>query len=109
MINQQPTDWYRVRENALLFGVCAGLAERFQLPLAPVRVALIIGLFVGFPLVLGLYVLFTLNTAYREPPLHLQARIVLPQCERDLQEIAYRLSQIEDYVISDQFAFRRKL
>ncbi len=39
---------YRDRENGWVFGVCAGLADRFDLSVAGVRVVALISLFVFF-------------------------------------------------------------
>lgn len=39
---------YRDRENGWVFGVCAGLAERFNLNLGAVRIIAVVSLFLAF-------------------------------------------------------------
>jgi len=58
---------YRDRENGWIFGVCAGLAERFNLNLAAVRIVAVAALLIVFWLTIGLYLLATL--LIREKPL----------------------------------------
>ena len=47
--------FYRDRENGWVFGVCAGLAERFNFRVATVRVLAIISLLLFFSLTAALY------------------------------------------------------
>ena len=72
----QPTwniDWgpmrglYRDRENAWIFGVCAGLADRFNFRVGTVRIIAIISLVLFFWLTAALYLGATL--LIREKPL----------------------------------------
>ena len=59
--------FYRDRENGWIFGVCAGLADRFNLQVGAVRVIAIISLLVFFWLTAALYIAATL--LIREKPL----------------------------------------
>jgi phage shock protein PspC (stress-responsive transcriptional regulator) len=59
--------FYRDRDNAWIFGVCAGLAERFNFRLSTVRIIAIISLALFFWLTAALYIGATL--LIREKPL----------------------------------------
>lgn len=59
--------FYRDRENSWIFGVCAGLADRFNLQVGAVRVLAVISLLVFFWLTVIVYITATL--LIREKPL----------------------------------------
>lgn len=59
--------FYRDRENGWIFGVCAGLADRFNLRVGAVRVVAAILLLLFFWLTLALY--FGVTILVREKPL----------------------------------------
>ena len=59
--------FYRDRENGWIFGVCAGLADRFNLNVGAVRIIAVISLFMFFWLTAAIYVAATL--LIREKPL----------------------------------------
>lgn len=59
--------FYRDRENAWIFGVCAGLAERFNFRLSTVRIIAVISLILFFWLTTAVYIGATL--LIREKPL----------------------------------------
>ena len=59
--------FYRDRENGWRFGVCAGLADRFNLQLGAVRVLAVVSLLVFFWLTATVYIAATL--LIREKPL----------------------------------------
>ena len=59
--------FYRDRENGWIFGVCAGLADRFNLQVGVVRVLAVISLLVVFWLTAIVYIAATLPI--REKPL----------------------------------------
>ena len=59
--------FYRDRENGWIFGVCAGLADRFNFRVGTVRVIAIISLLLFFGLTVALYLGATL--LIREKPL----------------------------------------
>lgn len=59
--------FYRDRENGWIFGVCAGLADRFNLQVGAVRVIAVISLLVFFWLTAVIYIAATL--LIREKPL----------------------------------------
>jgi len=51
--------FYRDRENGWVFGVCAGVADRFNLNLGAVRIIAIISLFLFFWLTAAIYLAAT--------------------------------------------------
>ncbi|MDJ0939784.1 MAG: PspC domain-containing protein [Woeseiaceae bacterium] len=59
--------FYRDRENGWIFGVCAGIADRFNLNLGAVRIIAVISLLLVFWLTVALYIGATL--LIREKPL----------------------------------------
>ena len=59
--------FYRDRENGWIFGVCAGIADRFNLNLGTVRIIAVISLFLFFWLTAAIYLGATL--LIRERPL----------------------------------------
>ena len=59
--------FYRDRENGWIFGVCAGIADRFNFHVGTVRVIAVISLLLFFWLTAGLYIAATL--LIREKPL----------------------------------------
>ncbi|MEM1173592.1 MAG: PspC domain-containing protein [Pseudomonadota bacterium] len=58
---------YRDRENGWVFGVCAGLADRFNLQVATIRLVAVIGLLLFFVPTALVYIAATL--LIREKPL----------------------------------------
>jgi phage shock protein C len=59
--------FYRDRENGWVFGVCAGIADRFNFRIAAVRVVAIISLLLFFWLTAAIYL--GLTVLIREKPL----------------------------------------
>jgi phage shock protein C len=59
--------FYRDRENGWIFGVCAGLADRFNLQVGAVRALAVISLLVFFWLTAAVYIAATV--LIREKPL----------------------------------------
>ena len=59
--------FYRDRENGLVFGVCAGIADRFNFRVGTVRVLAVISLLLFFWLTIAVYLGATL--LIREKPL----------------------------------------
>ena len=59
--------FYRDRENGWIFGVCAGLAERFNLNVGAVRILAVISLFIFFWMTAAIYIAATI--LIREKPL----------------------------------------
>ena len=64
--------FYRDRENGWIFGVCAGVADRYNLNVGTVRVIAVISLLLFFWLTAGVYLALTL--LIREKPLMYSGR-----------------------------------
>ena len=64
---------YRDRENGWIFGVCAGIADRFNLRLSAVRLVAVISLLVFFWATALFYILATV--LIREKPLMYSGRV----------------------------------
>ena len=47
--------WYRVPENKVIAGVCAGLAEQFGVSVTIIRLAFVLGVIIGWGMGLVLY------------------------------------------------------
>ena len=77
--------FYRDRENGWIFGVCAGLADRYNLNLGAVRALAIVSLLLMFWLTIALYIGATL--LIRERPLIYSGRDTeydfWRRCDRD--------------------------
>ena len=71
-MDQRPMqrEWYRAREGKMIAGVCRGLADRFAIPLALVRVLFILSIFAGG---WGIIVYVALWIAMPLPPLPVTA------------------------------------
>ena len=59
--------FYRDRENGWVFGVCAGIADRFNLNLGAIRLIAVVSLFLFFWLTAAIYLAATV--LIREKPL----------------------------------------
>lgn len=68
-----PRGLYRDRENGWIFGVCAGIADRFNLRLSAVRLVAAISLLVFFWATVLVYILATV--LIREKPLMYSGRV----------------------------------
>ncbi len=48
MVESPPVrEWYRSRDNRMVAGVCRGMARRFGMPIAALRLAFLLALFLG--------------------------------------------------------------
>ena len=71
-MDQRPfqREWYRARDGKMIAGVCRGLADRFAVPLALLRVLFILSIFAGG---WGIIVYVALWIAMPQAPLALPA------------------------------------
>ncbi len=60
--------WIRKDEGSMLAGVCAGLAERFQISVTVIRLAFVVSFLLGFGSSLILYVVLWVVMPSEEPP-----------------------------------------
>lgn len=100
---------YRVPEEGMVKGVCAGLAHYFNVPVRLIRIIAVLSLFFGlffFTIIAYIILTFVLDEApadcYQEEP-HCVPRQLLEQIEHDLAEGEKKLRRVERYVTSDTF------
>lgn len=107
---------YRERENAVIAGVCAGIAEYFNVPLAHTRVVALLGLFFFSPLFFTGYVVLSFILPKRPKGKRRSSveeafwRDVTFDPRNKIKEIKFksyalseRLKKMEDYVTSNEF------
>lgn len=105
---------YRVPEEGMVKGVCAGLAHYFDVPVRLIRVIAVLSLIFGlffFTLVVYIALVFVLNEApasrfdgeHKKKP-----RQLLDQLEYELSGGEQQLRQIERYVTSDTFGVQSR-
>lgn len=75
MVPQPIREWTRARGGRMIAGVCRGLANRFGVPIAPVRLAFLLAILVGG---WGILVYLALWIAMPEEPLALPAASASP-------------------------------
>ena len=113
--------YYRNPEKRWLFGVCAGLADAWQLNLTGVRLFWFFGALFFFPGVLFFYLLLAVllkkkptapqfDTDFLNAPITPeQRRAELDQLTTQLDAVDQRLRQLEHYVTSDVFLYKSRL
>ncbi|TXE31632.1 envelope stress response membrane protein PspC [Serratia ureilytica] len=105
---------YRVPEEGMVKGVCAGLAHYFDVPVRLIRVMVVLSLFFGlffFTLVAYIALMFVLDEApasrfegeHQKTP-----RQLLDQLEYELGSGEQQLRQVERYVTSDTFGVQSR-
>ena len=114
---------YRDRENRMVFGVCAGLADYFGFDLKITRICVALGALFFFPTVIVLYVILGLllePTPYvpkekvRED-FELRRRVraephaTLGTVRHRFRELDRRLQRLEKYVTSRKYNLEREL
>ena len=108
---------YRDKKNAWISGVCAGLAKQFDLNVIGIRLVFIVLGMVTYLLVVITYLILTFALKpypYKEEDddtnkIKRQAKKQLPTLESNLTDMDSRVSEIENYVISERFSFQRQL
>lgn len=65
-------EWYRVREDKIIAGVCAGLAHQFNLSTALLRLAFVVGALlgggVGLIIYIVLWIILPQRSIHQQPP-----------------------------------------
>ena len=64
---QPAAPWIRVREGAMVAGVCAGLAERFEISVTVLRLAFVVGSLFSFGTAFILYIVLWVVMPREEP------------------------------------------
>jgi phage shock protein C len=114
---------YRDRENRVIFGVCAGLADYFGFDVKVTRICVALGGFFFFPTVIVIYVILGLllepspprsRHRFREDE-ELRRRVrsephaTLSSVRYRFRELDRRLQRLEKYVTSKKFNLEREL
>lgn len=104
---------WRIPRQGKVRGVCAGLAEYFDIPVRLLRVIVVLSLFFGlFMITVTAY--FILGYVLDEKPDNLpdahqpSARDLLNELESTLQQDERQLRDIERYVTSETFSVRSR-
>ncbi|MDR0219291.1 MAG: envelope stress response membrane protein PspC [Enterobacteriaceae bacterium] len=115
MSNTHHKKLYRLPEQGVVKGVCAGLAHYFGVPVALIRTMAILSLFFGlFGITVLTYIIltFVMDTA----PVGYQAeeheapspRKILDEVDYQLRSGEERLRQMERYITSDSYGVRSR-
>ncbi|BBG58696.1 Phage shock protein C [Providencia rustigianii] len=114
MTNLRNRKLYRLTDKRVLGGVCSGLAQYLELPVALVRALAVLALFMSFGLTLIVYVVmcFFIESApsdyATEQNIGPEVVTLLNQIDAQLQAGELKLRQIERYVTSDTYTINSK-
>ncbi|QOL14951.1 envelope stress response membrane protein PspC [Dickeya dianthicola] len=106
---------YRLPQDGMIKGVCAGLARYFDVPVKLVRIIAVLSIFFGLFLITAVAYLilsFMLDPAPPEayPPAEtgVSPNALLDQADAILSASEQRLRHIERYITSDTYSLRSK-
>ncbi|EPP7626193.1 envelope stress response membrane protein PspC [Providencia rettgeri] len=105
---------YRLTDRRVFGGVCSGIAEYLELPVALVRALAVLALFVSFGITLILYIVmcFVVEAApsgYRsQKDIGSEVSSLINQIDTQLKSGEMKLRQIERYVTSDTYTVNSK-
>ncbi|MBW5406455.1 envelope stress response membrane protein PspC [Morganella morganii] len=105
---------YRYPDEGMFRGVCAGIANYFEVPAWMIRIIAVVATFTGFFwLTITLYILLgmVLPVVPRDYPGRdggVNAAMLLEQTERSQARTEKRIRDIERYVTSEQYALNRR-
>ncbi|OAT54495.1 envelope stress response membrane protein PspC [Providencia heimbachae] len=114
MTNLRNRKLYRLTDRRVFGGVCSGIAEYLDVPVALVRALTVLALFMSFGITLILYVVmcFVVETApsgYRaEKDIGPEVNSLFNQIDSQLKAGEMKLRQIERYVTSDTYTVNSK-
>jgi phage shock protein PspC (stress-responsive transcriptional regulator) len=102
------------RKPGWILGVCAGFADNFGLPLGLTRLGAFISLFFIpffwlFYLIAGFSLPLKTDTTAIPQVNANTLKQTLNELERDLDGLTQRISELEDYVVSEHFDLQRRL
>lgn len=119
---RNPHRLYRDKDNALLTGVCAGLASYFGLNRKGLRVVVALGTIFFFPFVVPAYIILTLLLPVKPRNLYkdenqekfwrdvsMAPSDVFGNLSHRFRELDLRLQKMEAYVTSKEFEMDREL
>ncbi|MGM3162516.1 envelope stress response membrane protein PspC [Dickeya undicola] len=106
---------YRLPEEGMIKGVCAGLARYFDVPVKLVRLIAVLSIFFGlFLITVVAYIIlsFVLDPAppqaYQPADVEASPNALLDQADAILSASEQRLRNIERYITSDAYGLRSK-
>ncbi|WP_042860090.1 envelope stress response membrane protein PspC [Dickeya sp. NCPPB 3274] len=106
---------YRLPEEGMIKGVCAGLARYFDVPVKLVRLIAVLSIFFGlFLITVVAYIIlsFVLDPAppevYQPADAGVSPNALLDQADAILSASEQRLRNIERYITSDTYGLRSK-
>ncbi|ANE77631.1 envelope stress response membrane protein PspC [Dickeya solani] len=106
---------YRLPEEGMIKGVCAGLARYFDVPVKLVRIIAVLSIFFGLFLITAVAYLilsFMLDPAppeaYQPAGASVSPNALLDQADAILSASEQRLRHIERYITSDTYGLRSK-
>ncbi|BFI53551.1 envelope stress response membrane protein PspC [Yersinia pseudotuberculosis] len=105
---------YRVPEEGMIKGVCAGLAHYFDIPVRLVRVIMVLSLFFGlFVFTVAAYIILAfmlepVSAASVTNDNDVTPSQLLDQLQHELAQGEQQLRQVERYVTSDTFGVRSR-
>ncbi len=113
--------FYRDRERAIFFGVCAGIADYFGFDLKVTRILAVVAFFVSAPMTLLIYFGTALLIPYRamapeatredadfRRALRSSPQATMAEIRRRFQRMDSRLARMERYVTSPRFNLDRE-
>lgn len=119
---KNPHRLYRDKENAILAGVCAGLANYFGLNRKGLRLIVAVSTFFFFPFVVPAYIILTIVLPVRPGDLYedesqekfwrgvsMAPTDVFSNLNHRFKELDLRLQKMETYVTSREFEMDREL
>ncbi|NVJ70367.1 MAG: envelope stress response membrane protein PspC [Alphaproteobacteria bacterium] len=119
---ERPTKLYKIPQAGKVMGVCAGVADYFDIKVGVVRVLTIVGILVTFPwLLIGYFILGMaldpkpgdLYRDEREEEFWKQTRkspdYTAAELRRRFRDIERRTSEMEAYMTSKRFRLEREL
>lgn len=123
MTTKRPTKLYKISEQGKIMGVCAGLADYFDINLTAVRfMTFLLALFTGFWFVLLIYFMLgfildnkpaDLYTDAKEEEFWKQTRsdpsYSASEMRQRFRDIERRTTQMEAYITSKRFKLEREL
>lgn len=115
MINSQGRKLYRLPQEGMIKGVCAGLARYLDVPVKLLRVIVVLSLFFGlffFTLVAYIVLTFVLDPApagaYEHDDDTVRPSQTLSEADAVLRDSEARLRDMERYVTSETFAVQSR-
>jgi len=109
---------YKDKKNAQFFGVCAGLANYFNIKILWLRIAIILLCIFPPTLLIVLFIYIVLAIVLDNKPIILDIKETfsidsfsqnVENLQSELEIIEHGIIRLESYVASDEFEFKRKL